>query len=90
MLNHSASLVVMSTSVLKALPGKLDIKRHLVFSIYRNPEPNNFNNSVLHVAMKHRIKFHLNLTYGSEGDAEIVHLLTWSSLQYEPRSDCSL
>ena len=25
----------MSTSVLKALPGKLDIKRHLVFSMYR-------------------------------------------------------
>ena len=27
MLNHSASLM-MSTSILKALPGKLDIKRH--------------------------------------------------------------
>ena len=35
MLNSSASLA-MSTSVLKALPGKLDIKKdtHLVFSIY--------------------------------------------------------
>ena len=33
-LPHSASLA-MSTSVLKALPGKLDIKyTHLVFSIY--------------------------------------------------------
>ena len=34
-LNRSASLT-MSTSVLKALPGKLDIKRHshVVFSIY--------------------------------------------------------
>ena len=35
MLNHSASLA-MSTSVLQALPGKLDIKRHSpVFSIYQ-------------------------------------------------------
>ena len=34
MLNRSASLA-MSTSVLKALPGKLDIKEtHLVFLIY--------------------------------------------------------
>ena len=32
MLNRSASLA-MSTSVLKAKPGKLDIKRHLVFSM---------------------------------------------------------
>ena len=34
MLNRSASLA-MSTSVLKALPGKHDIKRHLVFSIFK-------------------------------------------------------
>ena len=33
MLNHSASLV-MSTSVLKALPGKLDIKRHSSSILY--------------------------------------------------------
>ena len=35
MLNRSASFA-MSTSVLKALPGKLDIKKdtHLVFSMY--------------------------------------------------------
>ena len=41
MLNRSASLA-MSTSVLKALPGKLDIKRHLprVFSIYWLYSPN--------------------------------------------------
>ena len=35
MLNRSASLA-MSTSILKALPGKLDIKdTHLVFSIHK-------------------------------------------------------
>ena len=33
MLNHSASLL-MSTGVLKALPGKLDIKRHLPSVLY--------------------------------------------------------
>ena len=33
MLNRSASLA-MSTSILKALPGKLDIKRHLPYIIY--------------------------------------------------------
>ena len=33
MLNRSASLA-MSTSVLKALPGKLDIKRHLPSILY--------------------------------------------------------
>ena len=33
MLNHSASLA-MSTSVLKALPGKLDIKRHSPSILY--------------------------------------------------------
>ena len=33
MLNRSASLA-MSTSVLKALPGKLDIKRHLPIILY--------------------------------------------------------
>ena len=33
MLNHSASLP-MSTSVLKALPGKLDIKRHSPSILY--------------------------------------------------------
>ena len=33
MLNRSASLL-MSTSVLKALPGKLDIKRHLPSILY--------------------------------------------------------
>ena len=33
MLNHSASLA-MSTSVLKALPGKLDIKRHTPSTLY--------------------------------------------------------
>ena len=33
MLNHSASLA-MSTSVLKALPGKLDIKKHSPSIIY--------------------------------------------------------
>ena len=40
MLNHSASLA-MSTSVLKALPGKLDILKdtHLVFSIYPDNKP---------------------------------------------------
>ena len=39
MLNRSASLA-MSTSVLKALPGKLDTKdTHRVFSIYKYPVP---------------------------------------------------
>ena len=33
MLNHSASLA-MSTSILKALPGKLDIKRHSPSILY--------------------------------------------------------
>ena len=36
MLNRSASLA-MSTSVLKALPGKLDIKRHSPSILYLSP-----------------------------------------------------
>ena len=47
MLNRSASLA-MSTCVLRALPGKFDIKdTHLVFSIYRK-----FNN--------HQVAFSFN------------------------------
>ena len=37
-LNRSASLV-MSTNVLKALPGKLDIKRHSPYMLYSSPPP---------------------------------------------------
>ena len=37
MLNRSASLA-MSTSVLKALPGKLDIKRHSPSILYIRPK----------------------------------------------------
>ena len=39
MLNRSASLA-MSTSVLKALPGKLDIKRHSPSILYVSSEAN--------------------------------------------------
>ena len=46
MLNRSASLA-MSTRVLKALPGKLDIKTH--------------SPSILYVAIKFAIKFELGL-----------------------------
>ena len=35
MLNRSASLAML-TSVLKALPGKLDIKRHSLFILYKH------------------------------------------------------
>ena len=45
MLNRSASLA-MSTSVLKALPGKLDIKRHLPSILYY------FNGYLLFIAAK--------------------------------------
>ena len=42
MLNRSASLA-MSTSVLKALPGKLDIKRHSPSILYISFPENNFD-----------------------------------------------
>ena len=64
MLNHSASLA-MSTSVLKALPGKLDIKRHSpsipylsflyskrpkIHTIFSLSECNRVNNSFAHTS----------------------------------------
>ena len=49
MLNHSASLA-MSTSVLKTLPGKLDIKRRSPSILYISPSIN-LNLSVLAVLL---------------------------------------
>ena len=76
MLKRSASLLN-QTPCQQAFskPGLVNLiskDTHLVFSIYRNPEPNNFNNSVLPFALMPRIKFHLNLNYGSGGVAENV------------------
>ena len=45
----------MSTSVLKALPGKLDIKRHLVFSIYCNSEQTNNRKLMREIGLTSRL-----------------------------------
>ena len=45
MLNRSASLA-MSTIVLKALPGKLDIKRHSPSILYLLDDPRSFRREV--------------------------------------------
>ena len=48
MLNRSASLA-MSTSVLKALPGKLDIKRHSPSILYLNVHAGLFRSAGVHI-----------------------------------------
>ena len=61
MLNRSASLA-MSTSVLKALPGKLDILKdaHLVFSIYPDNKPKEAQEGIA-LTIKHTLIIRIKL-----------------------------
>ena len=74
MLNRTAS-IAKSTSVLKALPGKLDIKRRLVFSIYGSIVYSyNINNQQYNFPKKHTA----SLTYSTPSKNELKRDFLWA------------
>ena len=76
MLNRSASLA-MSTSVLKALPGKLDIKRHSPSILYLQP----FQGMSFQIAWKFSLHSSVNLGTFSRVSLSLIFSLSYVGTQ---------